>query len=290
MEDEQPNQVNLGEDLLRVLGQMRLNPDARVDSYRVPKIAPFFRSDPTLWFTQVKTSFRRARITDQATMADCLITHLEGGVIAHMKDVITVSPPAADIYTRIKDRIISGFAESAETRLRRLLKGEVSFDGKPSVLLNRLRSYNDGGCTEEIMKTIFMDNLPKRVIAILAGNESADLHILARLADNIMAAVPTPPLSQLTSIAVSNEASTESLKTKVDWLVREMKKLKSKPPKPQPIRSRNKSRSHSKIRNPRNSSQNSDERKICFYHKKFGNKAKHCKGACPWTEKPDSEN
>ena len=45
-----------------------------------------------------------------------------------------------------------------------------------------------------------------------------------------MAAVPTPPLSQLTSSVVSNEASNESLEAKVDWLVREMKKMKSKPP------------------------------------------------------------
>ena len=65
MANEQPNQVNLGEELLRVLAQMRLNPHERVDSYRVPKIAPFFRCDPTLWFTQVDAFFRRARITDQ---------------------------------------------------------------------------------------------------------------------------------------------------------------------------------------------------------------------------------
>ena len=175
-------------------------------------------------------------------MADCLITHLEGDVIAHIKDIITVSPAPADIYTRIKDRIISGFAESAETRLRRLLKGEVSFDGKPSVLLNR---YN---------------------------------------------AVPTLPLSQLSSSAVSNETPTESLEAKVDWLVREIKKLQSKTSKPQLTRSRSKSRSSSKNRNPRDSSQHNDEKKICFYHKKFGDKAKYCKGACSWIGKSDSEN
>ena len=91
------------------------------------------------------------------------------------------------------------------------LNPEVSFDGKPSVLLNRLRNYNDGDCTEEVIKTILMDNLPKHVTAILAGNESADLQTLARLVDNIIAAFPTPPLSQLSSSAVSIKAPTETV-------------------------------------------------------------------------------
>ncbi|XP_033227729.1 uncharacterized protein LOC117179759 [Belonocnema kinseyi] len=285
-----PNvEINLGQELLRAFEQLGANQGECVDSYRVPKIPPFFRNDPSLWFMQVEASCR-ALVSGQATMADCIISHLDSDVIAHVKDILTASPAPADIYDQIKHRIVSGFAESAETRFRRLLKGEVSFEGKPSVLLNRLCSYNDGGCTEEVMKTIFMNNLPKHVTAILAGNETADLQTLARLADNIVVAVPTPPMSQFNTAAITKETPSETSDAKLDWLVNEFKQLKSQVSKLQSNWSRNPSRSDSQNRGNRNRSQSRDGTKFCFYHKRYGSKAKSYRQPCSWIQKSSPEN
>lgn len=141
-----------------------------------------------------------------------------------IKDIPTVEPASADIYTQIENRIMSGIAESAETRLRRLLKGEVSLEGKPSVLLNRLRIYNHGGCTVE------------------------------------------------------------------DWLIQETRSLKSQPTKSQPNWSRSQSRSNSQSRNNGDQYHGKNEKKVRFYHKRFGNKAEFCKSPCFLVQKPNSEN
>lgn len=64
------------------------------------------------------------------------------------------------MYTQIKNRLILSFAVSKEARLQQLLRGEVISDGKPSLLLNRLRALNTGGYgddTRQILATL--DNL-----------------------------------------------------------------------------------------------------------------------------------
>ena len=164
----------------------------RVESYRLPKIPRFYRQDPGLWFHQVESSFGTARIVTEKTKADFVIANLELEIVAHVEDILTIIPPPPDIYTRIKERIIAGFSASSESRLRQLLKGEVLSDGKPSSVLNRLRSLNDGSCGDEIIKSVFLEQLPTQVRAILAMSNADDLQALAQIADKVAeAAGPT---------------------------------------------------------------------------------------------------
>ena len=69
-----------------------------VDSYRVPKIPSFFKKDPKLWFAQVESTFRSARITDENTKAHHIIANLDFEVIEHIKDLITAEEPPSDLY------------------------------------------------------------------------------------------------------------------------------------------------------------------------------------------------
>ena len=129
-----------------------------VDSYRIPKILSFFREKPSLWSKQIEASFRHARITAENTKADTVVPALDFDLVAHIEDLLNIDPQPPDIYTQIKNRNVSECSTSSETR--QLLKGEVLTAGKPSLVLNRLRSLNDFGCSNEVIKVIFMDHLP----------------------------------------------------------------------------------------------------------------------------------
>lgn len=72
-------------------------------------------------------------------MADTIIPLFNASTAVIISDFI-FSPHAKRLYTTIKDRIINTFAESTETRLKRLLQEQVINDGKPSQLLVHMRN------------------------------------------------------------------------------------------------------------------------------------------------------
>ena len=124
----------------------------RVDHYRVPKIPRFFSADPGLWFAQVEASLDSANITVEKTKADIVIAELDQDVAVALKDLILAKPRPPNTFELLRKRIISIYAPSEETNLRKLLKDQVITDGKPSMILNRLRVLNDGRCDDVVIR------------------------------------------------------------------------------------------------------------------------------------------
>ena len=67
-----------------------------------------------------------------------------------------------------------------------ILKGEVLTDGKPSLFLCRMRNLNDGTCSDTVIRSIFLEQLPSQTRAILTSTKIDDLQELAELADEIV--------------------------------------------------------------------------------------------------------
>ena len=185
---------------------------ARIDHYRIPKIPIFFKNDPALWFVQVEVSLHSAQISVQSTKADVVIAALDYEVVTAIKDLITIVPRPADIFVQIKNRIISTFAVSPESNLRKLLKGQVVTEGKPSLILNRLQNLNDGKCDEAIMRSIFMDQLPVNIRAMLAVSGIEDVNKLAAMADK-MAEYSIPVETCIATAASASSVSSRICKT-----------------------------------------------------------------------------
>lgn len=158
----------------------------RVDAYHRPKIANFFRENPSAWFVQAEVALRNARITTQHSKADFIVEKLDCDVVTQIEDLISHDPVHEDIYDKIKKRILSLYATSSEARLRKLLKGEVLTDGKPSLILGRLRSLNEGRCSDAIMKSIFLDQLAAQCRSALSISSEPDLQKIAEMADRFL--------------------------------------------------------------------------------------------------------
>ena len=106
-------------------------------------------------------------------------------LLTYIKHLLELEPKPADIYTQIKNKLIQSFSISAESRLWRLLRGEVFSGGKPSLLLTRLRALNDGSSTDAVIKSIFLEQMPSQIRAILALSNVEHLQELANLADKV---------------------------------------------------------------------------------------------------------
>ncbi|XP_043263930.1 uncharacterized protein LOC122404101 [Colletes gigas] len=187
-----------------------------VDSYRVPKIPKFFRDDPMLWFLQVEATFNTARITDARTRVDYLVAALDPEVVSSIRDLLT-GPRSDDIYDLVKTRIMSAYAASAESRLRQLLKGQVTTEGKPSQILYRLRALDDGRCDDEVMRSIFLEQMPEMVKTILVAAKVPKLQDLAEMADRICES--TSQSSHVAaSVNVRDRSNRDPMEAKLDRL------------------------------------------------------------------------
>lgn len=254
----------------------------RVDHYRVPKIPQFFSADPALWFVQVEASLRSAQITAESTKADIVIAALDFEVVSAIKDLIIQSPRPPDIFNLIKKRIIAVFASSEESNLRKLLKGQVITEGKPSLILNRLRALNDGKCDDVIIKSIFLDNLPANMRAILSASGTLELSKLADMADKIAESSAIHD-SVIVSSAGSSEPTSSALldiRNEIKHLAEGLKTLNIKLQRIEQGYNPRKSRSQSRSDRKRTPSRDKKTGKLCFWHTKYPNNPTSCKHWC----------
>ena len=260
----------------------RTSSDAmRIDAYRSPKIPTFFRSDPILWFVQVEASLRNARISVESTMADVVLAALDAEVVGCVKDIILTSPPPADIFQRIKSRIITTFAGSAEGNLRKLLKGQVLTDGKPSLVLSRLRNLNDGQCDDAVVRSIFLDQLPSNHRAILVATGAEDLERLAEVADKIADNAGSVEVCAASSVGGSSSGLGDEvarLASCVATLTTQVERLTALS-STGGARSRTRFRSRTKSKG-RSGSRKRDKSGLCHAHKKFPHNPLSCREWC----------
>lgn len=112
-----------------------------INSYRVPKIPPFWSSDPETWFISVEASFQVARITDDVTKFHTVLANADVAILSHIKDLIRSPPPSEGKYDALKRRLLNAFETLQDARLRQLLKGQVLGDKKPSHFLQELKIW-----------------------------------------------------------------------------------------------------------------------------------------------------
>ncbi|XP_076284699.1 uncharacterized protein LOC143211121 [Lasioglossum baleicum] len=234
-----------------------------------PPLPVFYKQDPSLWFAIVEGSLSEARISNQNMMADLVVVALEFDVLITVKDIPLITPPPEDIYDRIKARIISNYAISVESKLR-----QCSSEGKPSQILTRLRNLNHGYCSDELIRAIFLEKLPAHVRAILVIADVSELQKLAELADMVVEAYKT----DTSATAAVSPASLRALQEEVDRLANQLAALTTSRVR----ESRGRRRIPSRSRNRSRASRSRSKRNICWYHRKFGKDAHHCRRKCSW--------
>lgn len=79
----------------------------RVDNLR--KLPRFVSNDPFFWFMQIESVFHNHRITTEATKAHHVIADLDPEILICARDIISARPAPANIFTQIKNRLISTY-------------------------------------------------------------------------------------------------------------------------------------------------------------------------------------
>lgn len=252
------------------------------------RLPEFFSENVEYWFWQVESAFTAASITADGRRYHAIIGQLPAHVIRKLSDFKNTPPPPGAMYDTLKERIIREFGDSQLTKITKLLEDMAIGDRKPSQLLADMRSRaanTDVG--ENLLQQLWMRNLPATIRAILSADDATPLTEKAATADRIMEAVSDDKhkralnavdstQSKHTKTSKQGENAIEELKSIVADLANEVKRL----------RSRSQSRSSTPTRNRDDSSKRKYDR--CWWHYKFGDKARKCKQPCSYKQK--SEN
>lgn len=251
------------------------------------KLPSFLPQDIALWYQLVETQFKVNKITNNEEKLAAITAELEAGTLMQASDILKADTTPEITYAQLRERLIHLHSVSDEKRLYDLLKGIEMGNSKPSSLLREMRIKAGGlGTTDAILKTLWFNRLPVRYKEILTVS-SDTLDNLALLADKLHevqeSLITTPTVHQISTpqtITASAHSPFELIQQQLAVLTSRIDAMQDRTH--QHFRSRSRSRRNNRTRDvtPPENKENSDPDALCFFHKKFGDKAYKCRYPC----------
>ena len=214
------------------------------------KLPEFWEQNVSAWFVQAEAQFAIRDITSEDTKYYYVVASLKGSTAARVINLIE-NPPARDKYTTLKGHLKGVFGLSEPERARQLLSLPGLGDSKPSELMDHMLALLGDHQPCFLFKELFLQQLPDQIRLPLTSSVKVDLRELAKEADVFFSAGrKTFSVTPLTNTSTACEECMHQPHTH--------------------------SVSASAVARREKSS-------LCFYHGKFGNKAKKCLPPCSWS-------
>lgn len=197
---------------------------------------------------------------------------------------IVQDPPEADKYDTLKKTLIERYTESEVKRIRKLLQGKKLGEHKPTELLREMPEQAGAKFTDDVLKTIWVDAMPDDgwLEQYLITSDEADLEALAAKADVIIDSLAHTVGAVHPRYHVHNEdavfAALKSIEQRLNALEMDKSKANSRSQRCSRSRSRSGVKSRASSRNKEDTSD------TCYYHERFGAKARKCKSPCKFSQ------
>lgn len=180
-------------------------------------------------------------------------------------------------YEKLKQTLISIYAETASEKFRKLISNADIGDKKPSQFLHYMKSLADNSIQDDFIKKLWIQRLPAASRAVLSASKD-NLDDLAKMADSMWEVSDRFNVNAI-------KAEKDPLELKIDKLANALEKLSQRInsiDKKEHISRRDStphhSRSRSKSAHSRDSSNGKHE--TCCFHHKYGDAAKKCREPC----------
>lgn len=238
------------------------------------KMQSFYETEPELWFIVVESQFAARKITNEKTRFSHVVANLNCTTASQVKELLK-TPFAEGHYDKLKEQLISIYAETASEKFRKLISNAEIGDKKPSQFLHYMKSLADNSVTNDFIKKMWIQRLPAASRAVLSASKD-DLDDLAKMADSMW---EVSDRFSMNAIKVEKDP----LESKIDKLASALEKLSQRIngiDKKEHVSRRDSTphRSRSKSTHSRDSTNETSE--TCWFHRKFGNAAKQCREPC----------
>lgn len=241
----------------------------QANEFRNVKLANFWHNRPKLWFVSLESEFTAYRVRSDDVKYSAVVRHLDEKTMLAVADVLE-NPPLADKYEKIKATLIERFSDSLEKQLRTLLDGMELGDKAPSTLLREMRTLAGTNVTDSMLRTLWLQRLPTRIQELLSVLDEVTLDKLAVCADKAHERG-----SSSTTVALVNNSQDplQDLRGQVAELTKAVAAIGRK-------RSTSRTRGRRNRSNSRARSTSGERSGICYYHRRFKEKAWKCLQPC----------
>ncbi|XP_055910818.1 uncharacterized protein LOC129945186 [Eupeodes corollae] len=220
----------------------------------------YFPSRRELWFAQLEAQFTLVNLPSDARKFNLVIAHLDPSTAPAIQGV-TINKPQGNAYVRLKEELISRLAPSRDTQIRQKLDREQIGDRKPSQFLQRLKDLAGGTMTDDALKT----------------ESTTSFHT-----------------NKLSAHLAPKNPSFLSLSQKVELLPKQVEAMHMNRGDQNRRLKRSRSRSRAwQHRNPTPTSiekKNNDPTGFCYFHRKWGSKARNCNPLFDFNQQAGNEN
>jgi hypothetical protein len=232
-----------------------VQPPAAMSAVSV-KLPPFWVENAEVWFLQAEAQFAIAGISNERTAFYHVLTALPQHVIVSVIDVVRTAHTAASPFSDLKARLLSGYTVSKWARMYQLIHHPGLGDQRPSQLMDKMLALlSTNTKPDEVFMGLFMDRLPVEMRAQLSLQDYESPRHLAAAADLIWDA-----RGPVAAIPPSVNAVRDG-------------RGRSRSPGG---RGRGGRRSRGSTPGP------GRESGLCFYHRRFAEKAHRCEPPCTW--------
>ncbi|XP_042896652.1 uncharacterized protein [Parasteatoda tepidariorum] len=241
------------------------------------KPPPFWNETPKLWFAHIEAQFKNSNVSAEITKYNITVAALEQKILNTVSDIV-LSPPEETQYTAIIEALIARLSDSESVQLKMLFSELDLGDKRPSQLLREMRNLAIGKVNDNVLKPLWLQQLPQQVQAILAVSTEA-LDKLAEMGDKILetcgryqcvgefSANTNPGATKSESLTLS------TILDKINELSKEVRELRRS-------RSTSRNRNHLNRRSSNYRNRSKSREGICWYHRRFGKKSTRCTKPC----------
>ena len=243
----------------------------------------FYPKNPLVWFSLVESQFVTRGVISPVAKFHHVVQALPMDVAESVADILA-SPTGENPYLTLKDAILSRNTASTQEKVRNVTQNMTLGSQKPSQLLRKMQQeLASFSADETLVRELWIQKLPQSVAMVLAPVHSSSLSVVAEVADNAMAYYPqdhypTPPPATFKPVDMAGAVPPTNVDQMAAILARLDRLELGSTPAPQGPR-----RSRSQSRGPRRRSPaNETKRTLCWYHHKWGAKARNCVAPCQW--------
>uniref|UniRef100_A0A5S6Q3D6 Retrotransposon gag domain-containing protein n=1 Tax=Trichuris muris TaxID=70415 RepID=A0A5S6Q3D6_TRIMR len=255
--------------------------DLHLTSALAVKLPPFWPQNAKVWFAQAEAQFALGRITASQTKFYHTTASLNETVAREVEDLL--EPQGDHPYEHLKQKLMDRFVPTEEERFRTLTNTSPLGDRRPTQLLREMRHAAAGIVDVEspFFRQLFLHRLPPAVQLVLKAFRSATIDDLARAADNLVA-VDSPVNAMTGANAAVDSSDAQQLRQDIADLRRQVRSLTMSPSRfrsapassPRTSPSRHPARRRSSPSPPTN---------VCYFHRKFGRRARRCRQPCSFS-------
>ncbi|XP_035226801.1 uncharacterized protein LOC118199114 [Stegodyphus dumicola] len=163
------------------------------------------------------------------------------------------------------------YEESENTKLKQLLQDLQLGDMRPSQLLSKMQELAGDNFKSNVLQSLWLNRLPNNIQAILASSNE-NLPQLAQMADKIHDVLQPQAISQVQHPSVD----ISSLQQQIQELSLQVAALQTRSQYHPRGRSKSRNRNNREYQRAHSGTQSD----ICFYHSRFGDKARKCTPPC----------